>query len=120
MSYSMKFEPNLPEHCNIYDRMLCHDLISELLSSGYSVTVNDGEEDCLEQSTDFADILDHMSSSGEDVVFAIDADGSECGWFYLIYDNGSMGEPMICITDYSANPLCEHIWNKLDKKHSLL
>ena len=115
MSYSLKFEPNYPEYCNIYDRMLCHTLIRELLDAGYSVTVNDGEDDCLVESRDFAEILESMSQSGEDVIIPCDSAGEGVGWFYLIYANGSEGEPMICMSDMSANPICMAIDNKVQR-----
>ena len=115
MSYSLKFEPNYPEHCNIYDRMLCHTLIREILDAGYSVTVNDGEDDCLLESRDFAEILEAMSQSGEDVIIPCDSAGEGVGWFYLIYANGSEGEPMICMSDMSANPICMAIDNKVQR-----
>lgn len=115
MSYALKFEPNYPEHCNIYDRMFCHTLIREILDAGYSVTVNDGEDDCLVESKDFAEILEAMSQSGEDVIIPCDSAGEGVGWFYLIYCNGSEGEPMICMSDMSANPICEAIDNKVQR-----
>ena len=114
MSYALKFEPNYPEHCNIYDRMLCHTLITEILSAGYSVTVYDGEDDCLVESKDFAEILEAMSQSGEDVIYLSDG-RFLVGWFHLIYCNGSEGEPMICMSDMSANPICEAIDNKVQR-----
>lgn len=115
MSYALKFEPNYPEYCNIYDRMFCHTLIREILDAGYSVTVNDGEDDCLVESRDFAEILEAMSQSGEDVIIPCDSSGEGVGWFYLIYCNGSEGEPMICMSDMSANPICEAIDNKVQR-----
>ncbi len=115
MSYALKFEPNYPEYCNIYDRMFCHVLIREILDAGYSVTVNDGEDDCLVESKDFAEILESMSQSGEDVIIPCDSAGEGVGWFYLIYCNGSEGDPMICMSDMSANPICEAIDNKVQR-----
>ena len=116
MSYALKFEPNYPEYCNIYDRMFCHTLITEILDAGYSVTVNDGEDFLLAvESKDFAEILEAMSQSGEDVIIPCDSAGEGVGWFYLIYANGSEGEPMICMSDMSANPICEAIDNKVQR-----
>ena len=117
MSYELKFEPNYPAYCNIYDRMYCHTLIKEILDAGYSVTVNDGEDDCLVESRDFAEILESMSmsQSGEDIIIPCDSAGEGVGWFYLIYANGSEGEPMICMSDMSANPICMAIDNKVQR-----
>lgn len=115
MSYELKFEPNYPEYCNIYDRMFCHTLIKKILDVGYSVTVNDGEDDCLVESKDFAEILEAMSQSGEDIITPCDSAGEGVGWFYLIYDNGSEGEPMICMSDMSANSVFMAIYNKVER-----
>lgn len=116
MSYALKFEPNYPEYCNIYDRMFCHTLIREILDSGFSVTVHDGEDYCLMESKDFAEILESMSQSGEDFIIPCDsAIGRDEGWFHLIYDNGSEREPMICMTDMSANHICEAIDNRVQR-----
>lgn len=89
-------------------------LIKELLAAECTITINDGEEDCLEQSSDLTAILEAMSSSGEDVVIPFDKDGHDLGWFYLIYDNGSEGNPMILISDLVNNSFCERIYNKVN------
>ena len=115
MIYALKFEPNYPEYCNIYDRMFCHTLIREILDAGYSVTVNDGEDDCLVESKDFAEILEAMSQTGEDVIIPCDSAGEGVGWFYLIYCNGSEGGYMFCMSDMSANPICEAIDKKVQR-----
>jgi len=115
MSYGLKFEPNYPEYCNIYDRMFCHTLIRSILVSGYSITVNDGEDDCLVESRNFDEILEAMSQSGEDVIIPCDSAGESVGWFSLIYDNGSEGDPMICMSDMSSNPICEAIYNRVQR-----
>ena len=38
------------------------------------------------------------------------------GWFSLIYDNGSEGEGLVVVSDYSANDLCETIYQKAAKR----
>ncbi len=115
----MGYNPKLPEYCNIADRLAAQCLISELLAAECTVTINDGEDDCLEKSADYTEILQAMSSSGEDVVVPFDKDGNRMGWFYLIYDNGSEHNPMILISDYTANSFCELIWNKVDEQLSV-
>tara|TARA_B110000240_G_C13180079_1_gene317345 strand:+ start:132 stop:482 length:351 start_codon:yes stop_codon:yes gene_type:complete len=110
----MNFIPNLPEHCNMDDRVAAQCLIQELLAAECTITINDGEEDCLEKSRDLKEILEAMSSSGEDTVIPFDKDRNGLGWFYLIYANGSEDEPMILISDLSANPFCEGIYSKVD------
>jgi hypothetical protein len=109
----MGFNVRLPEYCNMDDRIAAHCLISELLAAECTVTINDGEDYCLEQSADFIEILEAMSSTGEDVVIPFDKDGNELGWFYLIYNNGSEGNPMILISDLVANSFCDGIYRKV-------
>ena len=109
----MGFNARLPEYCNVADRLASQCLISELLAAECTVTINVGEDDCLEQSADYTEILEAMSSSGEDVVIPFDKDGNDLGWFYLIYDNGSEGNPMVLISDLVANSFCEGIYNKV-------
>ena len=115
MSYELKFEPNYPEYCNIYDRMYCHTLIKEILSAGYSVTVNDGEDDCLVESKDFAEILEAMSQSGEDIIIPCDSTGEGIGWFHLIYCNGSENDPMVCMCDMTSTLFCDAIYNRVQR-----
>ena len=110
----MNLITNLPENCNMDERVAAQCLINELLAAKCTITINDGEDDCLEKSSNLPEILEAMSSSGEDVVVPIDKDGESLGWFYLIYDNGSDGDPMILISDLSANPFCEGIYNKVN------
>ena len=105
---------HLPKYCNADDRVVAQCLINELLAAECTITINDGEEDCLEQSSNLTTILSAMSSTGEDVVIPFDADGNELGWFHLIYHNGSEGEPMVCCSDYLANQFCECVWRKID------
>jgi len=114
MSYALKFEPDYPEYCNIYDRMFCHTLVSEILSEGYSVTIWDGEENCIVKSRNFAKILEAMSQTGEDIVIPFDSCGERVGWFSLIYANGSEGDPMICMSDMSSNPISEAIYDRVE------
>ena len=109
----MNLITNLPEHCNMDDRVAAQCLINELLAADCTITINDGEEDCLEQSSDLTEILEAMSSTGEDVVIPFDKDGNDLGWFHLIYANGSEGNPMILISDLVANSFCESIYSKV-------
>jgi len=116
----LTFNPRLPEHCNMDDRVAAQCLINELLAAECTITINDGEEDCLEKSSNLNAILEAMSSTGEDILTPFDKDGKDLGWFYLIYANGSEGDPMILISDLSANPFCEEIYNKVNAQLEVL
>ena len=43
------------------------------------------------------------------------AAGEGVGWVYLIYCNGSEGGYMFCMSDMSANPICEAIDKKVQR-----
>ena len=94
----LTFNPRLPAHCNMDDRVAAQCLINELLAAECTITINDGEEDCLEKSSNLNEILEAMSSTGWDILTPFDKDGNETGWFNLIYENGSEGEPTVSYT----------------------
>lgn len=110
------FSTSLPEDCNMDDRVLVQTLVTELLFSGCVLTVIDGEETCLETSSDYIEILKALSSTGEDILDVVDKDNNDLGWFHLIYNNGSDGDPMICLHDYCGNQFCESIYKKVNSE----
>ena len=112
----MEFNPKLPEYCNMADRVAVQTLIDELLSRNCSVSVNDGEETCLYLSDDYVEILEHLTSTGEDYVSAYASDGLPLGWFYLIYQNGSEGNPMIVISDYLDTKFCGSVYQAVERR----
>ena len=104
------FNPRLPEHCNMDDRVCVNILIDEILSRGKAIRVFDGEEWVLDLCTDKTKILESLSHAGEDT---IDTDE---GGFYVIYNNGSEGEPMILISDYTDSLFNREVYEALEKK----
>ena len=99
-----------PIYCNSDDRKAVMALIDTILTLGYSITINDTEDDVITKSTDELAIRKEMAGAGEDEVLVHDDDGKIVGWFFLIYDNGSEGDPMVVICDYSSNEICDEIW----------
>ena len=110
----------LPLHCNHNDRKVARHLIRELCFEGYYIELFDGEEDVIinqtKKSNSVNDILDEMSSTGEDVIKAFDKKGKQLGWFHLIYHNGSDDDAMVCISDYVANAFCENIYQQVERR----
>lgn len=104
------FDPRLPEHCNMDDRVAVSVLIDEILLRDLAITVNDGEDDVVTASKDKHEILKNMGHSGEDWLHTAH------GGFYLIYNNGSDGDPMIVICDYHTNKTMDEIYNAVEKK----
>lgn len=106
----------LPEHANFEDRLVANALIRRLLKDDMRISIHDGEEWMLKQSTDRKEILETMSQTGEDTVRARTADGEHVADFYLIYHNGSEQEPMVTISDTSANYYADSVWDELEAK----
>ena len=98
------------EYVPTNERPVITALIQAILDLGYSISVSDGEETVIENSTNHAEIRSELGGTGEDLI------NFDSGYFYLIYNNGSEDDPMVVIADYSANDICDTIWNKLNEK----
>ena len=98
------------------DIILTNALINAILANNCRVSVFDGEEHSIEDSSNKSEIMPVLDLTGEDTIEiyseGVSADDDASGWFYLIYANGSDNEPMICLSDYSSNDLC----NKIEKE----
>jgi len=106
----VSINPLLPEHCNMDDRVCVTILIDEILSRGKAIRVFDGEEWVLDLCTDKTEILESLAHAGEDT---IDTDE---GGFYVIYNNGSEGEPIILISDYTDSEFNREVYAAVEKK----
>jgi len=104
------------EYTNTDDRKCVHALLQAVLTDGNTVSVFDGEEWAVKRSTSIRAIKNELAAAEEDYIHVRNSDGEKLGWFWLIYNNGSEGEPMVCITDYVANDYCDRIWNALNAK----
>lgn len=78
------------------EKSICECLVDTLLAAGFTITVNDGEEDVTHDSTDRAEIVAAMYSTDEDYLHV--RKESIGGWFRLIYGNG----PDV-ISDFTTN-----------------
>lgn len=83
------------------ERMIARRLINDGLNAGYTISVNNGED-----QTDPMDrlklVLDEMFQTDEEhLVFH--KDGKQVGWVYFVYGNGGWD----VISDYTTN--LEHI-----------
>lgn len=106
----------LPEHANYEDRLAANALIRRLLKDDMLISIHDGEEWMVKQSTNRKEILETMSQTGEDTVRARTKDKKHVADFYLIYHNGSEKEPMCTICDTSSNEYADSVWNELEAK----
>ena len=106
-----------PIYANSDDRKCARALITAIIASGDKVTVLHCEGLELSRSQHILECLKAMAATGMDTIRVRDGKTDVVkGAFSLIYDNGSEGEPMILISDYSANDYCESIYNKVSAK----
>ena len=61
-----------------------------------------------------ARIIKSLAAGVGDACSMVEVQG--IGWFELIYNNGSEHEPMIVISDYSANDVCEEIMREVEQE----
>lgn len=74
-------------------------VVDALMAAGYTIGVNDGEELAVRHSTDRAEIMGALGTTGEDYVIAYDAEtGKKVGWVWLIWGNDED-----LITDHTTN-----------------
>jgi hypothetical protein len=106
---------NQPRYCNNDDRICVQLLLDELCRWGRVISVHDGEEWVLEKCCDPHIVLNCLSHTGEDTIDVFDRIGHHLGQFWLIYNNGSEGDPIICITDYTANDFCEKVYRSVEE-----
>lgn len=109
---------NEPKGATAAERPVLQALIVlALADTGNSVSVSiAGEHEYeVKNSRDAAEILSNMALGDADEFFIKDKDNNQLAWFLLIYNNGSEDDPMIVISDYSANDYAEGIWNTLNE-----
>lgn len=104
----------VPKH----ERPVLSALLTLCLVGGNKISIHNGEEWVVKQSKDPALCRSQLGHSEEDTIRIRSKDGEELGFFYLIYNNGSEGDPMVVISDYSDNEMCNSIWHQLDTKYS--
>lgn len=79
------------------EQIIIDRLLDDLLTGGWMISVNDGEETTLWHSKDKAEILRHMQSTDEDYLHVAHPNRKK-GWIRLIYGNG-----VNLISDYTVN-----------------
>ena len=109
---------NEPQGATPVERPVLNALVNlALADTGNSVSVSiAGEYEYeVKNSRDPQEILSNMALGDEDEFLIKDSNNSQLAWFLLIYNNGSEYDPMIVISDYSANDYAEGIWNTLNE-----
>lgn len=109
---------NEPQGATPVERPVLNALVNlALADTGNSVSVSiAGEYEYeVQNSRDPQEILSNMALGDEDEFLIKDSNNSQLAWFLLIYNNGSDYDPMVVISDYSANDYAEGIWNTLNE-----
>jgi hypothetical protein len=88
------------------ERKICFKLVDVLLAAGCSITHHNGEYAEVKRSTDKAAIRAAFFATDMEKLAAFNADGSQVGWWSLVYGNDGWD----VISDYSANSFAEAIW----------
>ena len=101
LSGNLTFSEYIPEWEHPYLAGIIHAAIKR----GYSLSVYDGEEWTVKHSKDAQEIASALGSTGEDslAVHAAEHEGTtkRIGAYWLIYNNGSKGDPEIVVADYT-------------------
>lgn len=111
----VSFDTQLPENAVPCERPVIQKTVDLCLQDSGAVSIWDGEELSVQRSTNRMEILKNLAQTDMEQLEVYDKDGKFRGWFLLIYNNGSENEPMVVISDYSANDWTENVYRKLDE-----
>ena len=109
------FDNKYPEYAAPCERPVIQKLVDYCLYDNGKVSIWDGEELSVHGCADKLHILKNLAQTDMDQLEAFDKDGNYLGFFLLIYNNGSEGEPMVVISDYSSNEWCDRVYHRLSE-----
>lgn len=109
------YDNKYPEYAAPNERPVIQKLVDYALWDNGKVSIWDGEELSVHGCCNKLHILKNLAQTEMDQLEAYDKDGNCRGWFSLIYHNGSENDPMIVISDYSANEWTENVYRKLEE-----
>ena len=90
------------------DKTTATRLIKAILQRGYTITVDDGEEETLLNSSNFTDIMDALGTTDADTVYVDDTFNRQVAVFFLVYGN----DKDELINDLSDNPIANEIYEE--------
>lgn len=99
-----------------WERPVLLALVKAILKRGYLIAVEMEGECMVEPTTSLDDVIKNLAAGDADVLSFGTETGYETGWFSLIYNNGSEHEPMIVISDYSSNEVCDEIYREVEQE----
>jgi hypothetical protein len=106
------------DHVSADERPIISALLKAILAGGNTISIYDGEDRPIERSSSINAIRPELGACGEDWIEVHDAAGTELGYFYMIYNNGSEDDGMVVIADYSSTDFCNDIMDVLYAKYS--
>ncbi len=109
----MSYSEFIPKH----ERPVISLLIQLALDGGNTISVYDGAEYVLKLSQSSTAVRSAIGGTGEDQLLIRDSSGERVGWFYLIYNNGSVQDPLIVVCDYSVSDFCDSIYRALCERY---
>ena len=93
------------------EKTVAAKLVAAAISSGYCLSVNDGEVWTVKKSTDKAAILAALETTGEDTLRIRDnATGERIGDVFLVWGNAPNGEELIA--DHTDTPTVSSLVSK--------
>lgn len=99
----------MSEHMSPTEQRIVGRLVDEILSRGYLLSVNDGEEWTVKRSADRAEIMAALATTDSDLLgIRKEGDKLSYGGFSLIWGNGAD-----VIADHSNNELCAALFDKV-------
>lgn len=107
----MKYAHCFASYTTQGERSIAIKLVREILATGGTISVNDGEEWTVKKSKSVQQVLDALASTGEDVIRWRDVNGETVGSFYLIWGNEEDGSCLI--SDHTDNDQCAAITAKM-------
>ena len=85
-----------------------------ILAKGYSITVNDGEDDVVSRSKSMTDIRSALYSTDEDYLYVYGDDSKhQLGCIYLVYGNMADGSEVVC--DHSTTLAITEIMEEFER-----
>ena len=108
-----------------WERPVLLALVKAILKRGYAVDIEMEDEQIITFSDDLEEIIKNLAAGDMDCLIVrrtddvLGDDGEHfpnVGWFSLIYNNGSEHEPMIVISDYTDNDVCNEIMREVEQE----
>lgn len=89
------------------EKTVVRRVVKDLLAAGYSITVNDGEEETVQRSTKFKEIVDALMTTDEDYLL-VSKPGAKRSFVRFVYGNDA--SEVICDHGVSLEEVLKGAW----------